>query len=88
MKEILVTVLVHSNKDNITFLSGRALEDFTIEDKLYLEDHPESIITIERLEMYRKDVTEVPKAYGVDITLKVPEGIDLKPDDVLCRIEP
>jgi len=87
MKEILITVLIHSNKDNVVFLSGRALEDFTINDKLCLENYPESIITIERLEMYRKDVTEVPQAYGVDITLKVPEGIDLQSDDVLCRVE-
>ncbi|GAA3523319.1 hypothetical protein GCM10022393_42690 [Aquimarina addita] len=77
--------MVHSNNNGIVFLSGRAINDYNIKDELFLETFPDMLISIERLEMYRKDVMEVPQAYGADITLKVPEGIELKPKDVLLK---
>lgn len=82
-KKAILIAMVHSNRNGIVFISGRAINDYNIKDELYLETFPDMLIFIERLEMYRKDVLEVPQGYGADITLKVPKGLELKPDDIL-----
>ncbi len=87
MEKTIVVIVVHSVNENQIFFSGRAIKDFTIKDRFVLKDYPNQILEIERLEMYRKDVQEVPEMYGADITIKTPYGIKIQDGDILFKYD-
>jgi hypothetical protein len=73
-------------EDNISEVSGRALDDISLGNRLSVEkDSVTSIYTIMKIEAYRKSIETLPGMYGgyVELQLSDGPGCDFNEEDIL-----